>query len=133
MNEIAIASVPVQEWESPYDLKEALCQGTIFQVLRKPFFTESQDKKTEFKPENDCERKMLEIQQTGFFVTDLTLFLDTHPDHPEAMAMRQEMQQKLMTLRQEFAQQFHPLDCFQPGNTQCDIVPWEGGTKNVDL
>lgn len=133
MNDIAIASVPLQVWENPYDVKEALCQGTIFQELRKPFFTESQDIPKEFRPGNDCERKLLEIQQVGFFITDLTLFLDTHPDHPEAMAKRQEMQQKLMTLREEFAQQFHPLDCFQQGNTQCDIVPWEGGTKNVDL
>ncbi len=133
MNDIAIASVPVQAWEKPYDLKEALCQGTIFQTLRKPFYTESQDTQAVFQPENDYERKLLEIQQTGFFITDLTLFLDTHPNHTEAMAMRQEMQQKLMTLREQFAQQFHALDCFQPGNAKCEVAPWEGGTKNVDL
>ena len=42
MNEIAIASVPIQEWEKPYELKEAFHHGSIFPQLHKPFYIEEQ-------------------------------------------------------------------------------------------
>jgi len=35
---IAMASVPFQKWEQPYDLEKALKVGTIFPELHKPFF-----------------------------------------------------------------------------------------------
>ncbi|MGN0158641.1 MAG: spore coat associated protein CotJA [Brotaphodocola sp.] len=35
---LAIASIPVQHWEIPYDSTTALCQGTIFPSLDLPFF-----------------------------------------------------------------------------------------------
>ena len=42
MNEIAIASVPVQEWEAPYPSPQALQKGSIFPQLHMPFFVEEQ-------------------------------------------------------------------------------------------
>ena len=36
--QLAIASVPMQPWETPYDGKKALKQGTIFPCLDLPFF-----------------------------------------------------------------------------------------------
>ncbi len=133
MKDIAIASVPMQAWEAPYSLPEALRQGTIFPVLKKPFYVECQQPPIKFRPRNDYEAKLLEIQQVGFFITDLTLFLDTHPGQPQATAMRAELQQKMKVLRQQFAKQYYPLDMFEQGNAQCDVLPWEGGTMNVAL
>lgn len=35
---IAIATVPLQPWETPYAPEKALKQGTIFPCLDKPFY-----------------------------------------------------------------------------------------------
>lgn len=35
---LAIATVPVQPWETPYDPQKALKQGTIFPSLDLPFY-----------------------------------------------------------------------------------------------
>lgn len=35
---LAIATVPVQPWETPYAPEKALKQGTIFPALDKPFY-----------------------------------------------------------------------------------------------
>lgn len=35
---LAIATVPMQPWETPYDPATSLKQGTIFPCLDKPFF-----------------------------------------------------------------------------------------------
>lgn len=35
---LAIATVPMQPWETPYEPEKALKQGTIFPCLDKPFF-----------------------------------------------------------------------------------------------
>lgn len=133
MKDIAIASVPMQPWETPYCPQEALRQGTVFPMLRKPFYVECQQPPLKFRTRNACEAALLEIQQLGFYITDLTLFLDTHPCEPQATAMRTEMQQKLTMLRDQFAKNYYPLDMFQQGNNQCEVVPWEGGTMNVGL
>ncbi len=37
---LAIAYVPFQEWEKTYDEQAALCRGTIFPSLDKPFIGE---------------------------------------------------------------------------------------------
>ena len=34
----AMASIPAQDWQSPYEPAKALTQGTIFPILDKPFF-----------------------------------------------------------------------------------------------
>lgn len=35
---LAIATVPMQQWEQPYDPKSALNNGTIFPSLNLPFY-----------------------------------------------------------------------------------------------
>lgn len=35
---LAIATVPIQSWETLYDWDQALATGTIFPGLNKPFF-----------------------------------------------------------------------------------------------
>ncbi|MBR4622527.1 MAG: spore coat associated protein CotJA [Ruminococcus sp.] len=37
---IAMAYVPFQQWEKPYDPETALCRGTLFSALDKPFIGE---------------------------------------------------------------------------------------------
>ena len=41
---LAIATVPMQPWEPPYDAATALKQGTIFPCLDKPFYVTGGEK-----------------------------------------------------------------------------------------
>ena len=41
---LAIATVPMQPWETPYDAATALKQGTIFPCLDKPFYVSGGEK-----------------------------------------------------------------------------------------
>lgn len=40
---LAIATVPMQPWETPYDPEKSLKQGTIFPGLDKPFYAVAAD------------------------------------------------------------------------------------------
>ena len=41
---LAIATVPMQPWETPYDAATALKQGPIFPCLDKPFYVTGGEK-----------------------------------------------------------------------------------------
>ncbi|MFQ7550175.1 MAG: spore coat associated protein CotJA [Blautia marasmi] len=52
---LAIASVPIQSWETLYDWEQALATGTIFPGLNKPFFVlEETPYETGFKPDENA-------------------------------------------------------------------------------
>ncbi len=74
-----------------------------------------------------------EIYQVSFYLDDLRLFLDTHPDDSEALTDYNRMAQHRMALVSDFTEQFGPLDeydvnigtgCFKWAETPW---PWEGG------
>lgn len=133
MSELAIAAVPIQEWEKPYDMEKAFQNGNIFPALHKPFFIEEKMTKTPPPPSDECEEKLLQIQQTGFFLTDLSLFLDTHPGHREAEEMKQQLLKEKKKLTENFAMEHFPLTLECPGSQDNMRIPWEGGKKNVAL
>lgn len=141
---LAIASVPVQEWGEVYDEKEAFYAGTIFPELNKPFFitveNEAGSPKTApvEKEDKSEEAMLLKIQQTGFVLDDLRLYLDTHPKCQEGLKLYKSMLRRIKTLKKEFALQFYPLtpdcmvdiyeenpdsDCYCWGEGR---IPWEG-------
>lgn len=41
---LAIATVPIQKWNTTYDLEKALQVGTIFPELHKPFYLGGDEK-----------------------------------------------------------------------------------------
>lgn len=143
---LAIASVPLQNWEEPYPEEEAFAHGTVFRELDKPFFASSMlmEKKADqgmqgvltgkSPMELEQEQLLAEIMQTGFFLDDLTLYLDTHELEEQVIVLYKEKQAKLAGLKQQFAQRFYPLNrgeiceceasgkfCWQQGP-----MPWEG-------
>ena len=44
---LAMAYVPFQKWEKPYDPEAGLCRGTLFQALDNPFIGEEAVKNAE--------------------------------------------------------------------------------------
>lgn len=70
---LAIASVPIQEWNEVYDEEQALRMGTIFPELNRQFFAtvldnELENEKLQFSRE---ETMLRQIQQTGFVLDNL--------------------------------------------------------------
>ena len=56
-----------------------------------------------------------EIDEISFTLNDLTLYLDTHPDCPEAISYFNAMAPRRAALLKEYAAAFGPLtiDCIQ--------------------
>ena len=78
-----------------------------------------------------------EIDEISFTLNDLTLYLDTHQDCPEAISYFNAMAPRRAALLKEYAAAFGPLtiDCIQQNGGLTDRfawtdgpAPWEGGT-----
>ena len=137
---LAIASIPVQQWGSLYDEKEALSIGTVFRDLNKPFFVAEIEKKDlkEAAPKSEEQREreelLTKITETSFVLDDLTLYLDTHVNDSQALDMYRQKTQERNELKKQFASKFYPLtrDCMiycEHGGEFCwqdGPMPWEG-------
>lgn len=137
---LAIASIPIQQWGEMYDEKEALCIGTIFHDLNKPFFASEFDKKetSDAAPKSEEQRNREEllskIMEVGFVLDDLTLYLDTHLEDQRALQLYGQKTEERKELKKQFAEKFYPLtrDCIiecEKKGTFCwqeGPMPWEG-------
>ena len=80
--------------------------------------------------------QMLEwVQALCFVVVDMKLYLDTHPDCPNGLALFYQLLDQRLSLLSEFADQFYPLTqtSMITGNYNQNIygwgegpMPWEG-------
>ncbi|AEF93340.1 spore coat peptide assembly protein cotJB [Desulfotomaculum nigrificans CO-1-SRB] len=52
---------------------------------------------------------LLQIQQLEFAAVELNLFLDTHPDDQQALALYNQVHQQLMQCVQNYEQYYGPL------------------------
>ena len=143
---LAIASVPCQKWEKPYDAETALIKGTVFPKLNKPFFkADSLDSEPAWvsgagqngkdQEQADRENLLKQIYEVSFLVNDLTLYLDTHDEDKEAIALFTENNLKRTQLMADFANQYYPLTqacmakCSSDATKFCwteGPMPWEG-------
>lgn len=135
---LAMASVPKQKWCEPYDWNTALANGTIFPCLNLEFF------KAENSPcpicgcDNQSEqyKKFNEINAVSFAINDLTLYLDTHPDCRQGLALFNSLLQKRLDLLADYAAKYNPLTqlSIATGTPDASVfswsegpMPWEGG------
>jgi len=139
---LAIANIPCQTWSGNlYEAPTALRKGTIFPELNMPFFVvdspDDQIKDNSFKCDEQQERETLlcQINEASFYVTDLTLYLDTHETDKEALKLFHDKVKLRGELMETFAAKFYPLtvDCI--AKCGCDEneyqwskgpLPWEG-------
>lgn len=138
---LAIASVPCQSWGECFTAEQALKNGTIFKDLYLPFF--AAEKNCGYNGEDRLKQKakggekclLQEIDEVSFFLDDLTLYLDTHPDDQEALRLFHDYSKERALMKKEFAETYYPLTrdcilecgdktgkfCWQEGP-----IPWEG-------
>ncbi len=75
-------------------------------------------------------RLMRQIKEADFILKELNLFLDTHPDHKEALLKFAKYEQILKTLKMEYERMYGPLTPSTNGNTEMwewieGPWPWE--------
>lgn len=147
-NHLAIAYIPIQQWGELYNEEEALNIGTIFHDLNKPFFAAeavmgntspiAPETGSQAKSNTQTEQKelMTKINQIGFYLDDLTLYLDTHNNDMQAIQLYHMKAKEYAEIRKEFAQKYYPLSrlcipyCISDNETafcwQEGPMPWEG-------
>lgn len=125
MNEIAIASIPLQVWESPVDAESALHHGTVFPCLQKPFFIEEQMVQKAADPQNAMEHLLMQIQAVSFYLIDLALYLDTHPGETAAVELYNQHRLKRKELLAQFAAEHYPLTMDCEGCQTAGSIPWD--------
>lgn len=137
---LAMASVPIQSWTPPYDFDRALKIGTLFPDLNKPVFCGDDvplpdDGSCNNDKADSAKCLLKKINEVSFALTDLSLFLDTHPDCDSAISLYQQTMKQRMALLEEFTKNYFPLnqDCINEsncnGNKFCwslGPAPWEG-------
>lgn len=74
---------------------------------------------------NDRERFLLEIQKYGFYLIDLGLYLDLHPNDKEALALFNENRAKYYRLVSEFNKNYYPLMLADSNGSE--IYKWSEG------
>lgn len=138
---LAMASVPMQEWCEPYDLKKALREGTIFPCLDLRFYDAeeipgSSTSGSSLDKLSDRETMMNQISVISFAINDLTLYLDTHPTCQKGLSLFKDLLQKRLDLLAEYAEKYNPLTQISmiTGNPETEEygwaegpAPWEGG------
>lgn len=138
---LAIASIPVQTLNTTLSPKEALLTGTVFPELNLPFFVEKELMNSTVintDPEDEREEMMMKIQEISFFLDDMRLFMDTHPDNQNGLELLKTALKTRKELLKKFALQFYPLtmDCMaeiytENPSSDCYCwskgpMPWEG-------
>ena len=113
-----------------YGQNEGLANGTLFPGLNLPFHRAMESRMS-------CQNKPLcELMALDFAITEMGLYLDTHPDDKEAFALFQKYVQLSKEGRAEYERRYGPLQQSQTASADSyiwpdDPWPWnmEGGKK----
>ena len=75
-----------------------------------------------YDEDNDCSRSELlsKIQSLYFAITELALYLNTHPTDKKALCLHKDYANKLKDLKEKYAKVFGPLSIYCP----CDKWKW---------
>lgn len=131
MAPLANPYVPFQLEDSPkYEARKGLIRGTLFPGLDLPFM--GMVNKTEKEP-----TPLTELQALGFAMFELALYLDTHREDTEALALYRSYQQLYQQGREEYQRRYGPLTHGTPSAGESyawldDPWPWEYAKNKED-
>ncbi len=130
---LAIAHIEKQQADlnNLYDLKKALCEGTVFPELNMPFFaTEELYHDCSLSKDSSGPEKLLhEIMMEGFYLDDLTLYMDTHECDVKLNELFDKHLSRKEELAKQFAEKYFPLTRhFIPySKNHPDCFSWKAG------
>lgn len=122
--------VPFQLENPPkYEAQKGLVRGTLFPGLDLPFMGMVNLQELPTTP-------LSQLQALSFAVQELALYLDTHRDDREALALYRSYQEMLQKVRSEYQKRYGPLNHGTPQTSEDyqwldDPWPWEF-TKNKE-
>ena len=100
---LAVPYVPFQQTTaSKYSSQEALSQGTLFPGLNLPFHLKTENSTLPDTP-------MAQLQALEFVVLELGIYLDTHPQDTEALALFRQYTAMEKAARAAYEDRFGPL------------------------
>ena len=115
--------VPFQ-YENPplYDPRKGLVRGTLYPGLELPFMGKVNGQNHPVNP-------MTELQALAFAIQDLALYLDTHREDQEALALYRSYQQQYHQMMMDYSKKRTPLNHGTPTDGPYrwldDPWPWE--------
>ena len=123
MAPLANAYVPFQLEDPPkYEARFGLVRGTLFPGLDLPFMGLVNKNELPINPKT-------ELQVMAFAIQELALYLDTHRDDKEALALYQTYQKMYHDGAKEYSQRCQPLTHHEPTTGEYrwldDPWPWE--------
>ena len=83
-----------QSFTNLYDVEDSLNHGTIFKDLHDPYKFMPSKQKFDSKKE----QLLYILMQYRFYIWDLHLYLDTHPNNEEALKLKEKYQEDLEKL-----------------------------------
>ena len=106
-----------------YEMNQGLIRGTIYSGLDLP--CKGMVNKTPLP-----QSALAELQELGFAIQELALYLDTHRDDTEALALYRRYQRTYHDKRMEYSETYGPLSHMEPitaaeYNWLNDPWPWE--------
>lgn len=106
-----------------YEINQGLIRGTIYSGLDLPF--KGMVNKTPLP-----QSALTELQELGFAIQELALYLDTHRDDTEALVLYRRYQRTYHDKRMEYSETYGPLSHMEPitaaeYNWLNDPWPWE--------
>ncbi|MBO7251274.1 MAG: spore coat protein CotJB [Oscillospiraceae bacterium] len=116
--------VPFQGDNPPvYEARKGLIRGTMYPGLDLPFRGMVNRQEKPMTP-------MIQLQTLNFAIQDLALYLDTHRDDKEALALYREYQRMYAHCKQEYMKKRGPLNHLTVSDTEeyawlDDPWPWE--------
>ncbi|MDR0964665.1 MAG: spore coat protein CotJB [Clostridium sp.] len=123
---LAIATIPSQPLGELYDLKTALQYGTLFKNLDLPFFmgTDEVIPNSKDTGKKSARQELMDkLNEVSFALSELSLYLDTHPTDETALELFRDYREERKILLLQFAHDFEPLTC------DCVDIPISDETK----
>lgn len=124
MGPLANAYVPFQLENPPrYEARKGMVRGTLFPGLDLPFMGMVNQKEKPVTP-------MTELQALNFAIQELALYLDTHREDQEALALYRNYQKLYGHCVDEYKRNHGPLNHMKTSERECydwldDPWPWE--------
>ncbi len=128
---LANVFVPFQKEDPPkYEARKALVRGTLYPGLDLPFMGMVNQKEKPVTP-------MSELQALHFAVQELALYLDTHRDDQEALALYRSYQELYQQCEKEYQRGCGPMNHMTPHHKDRytwldDPWPWEYSRNKLE-
>lgn len=111
-----------------YDKNEALKKGNSFPNLYDEYKNYNPG---DLKVKNEREKALLEIQMLDFILTDLNLYLDTHPNDKYVYSLFKKYAEECIRKKDAYTRIYDPLtldDLTDEWEWSKGVWPWEEGS-----